>query len=88
MLAEQIVPDLMLSWNQQTSTSVELRRLGLETLHRVSILDVDFRFFGAIQLARNGTTDSISGQPYLCHSHETDSTCNWLGNPWRTTAVW
>ena len=35
VLAEQVVPDSMLPLHQQTSTSVELRRMGLETLHQI-----------------------------------------------------
>ena len=35
VLAEQVVPDSMLPLYQQTSTSVELRRMGLETLHQI-----------------------------------------------------
>jgi len=35
VLAEQVVPDSMLPSHQQTSTSVELRRMGLETLHQI-----------------------------------------------------
>jgi C-terminal region of Mon2 protein len=34
-LAQQVVPDPGVSSNQQTSTSVELRRMGLETLHQI-----------------------------------------------------
>jgi C-terminal region of Mon2 protein/Domain of unknown function (DUF1981) len=34
-LAQQVVPDLSVSSHQQTSTSVELRRMGLETLHQI-----------------------------------------------------
>jgi hypothetical protein len=35
VLAQQIVPDSALPLYQQTSTSVELRRMGLETLHAI-----------------------------------------------------
>ena len=35
VLAEQVVPDSMFPLYQQTSTSVELRRMGLETLHQI-----------------------------------------------------
>ena len=34
-LAQQVVPDLSVPSHQQTSTSVELRRMGLETLHQI-----------------------------------------------------
>ena len=34
-LAQQVVPDSGVYSNQQTSTSVELRRMGLETLHQI-----------------------------------------------------
>ena len=34
-LAQQVVPDPTVSSHQQTSTSVELRRMGLETLHQI-----------------------------------------------------
>ncbi|KAF5319150.1 hypothetical protein D9619_008506 [Psilocybe cf. subviscida] len=35
VLAQQIIPDSALPLYQQTSTSVELRRMGLETLHAI-----------------------------------------------------
>jgi hypothetical protein len=35
VLAQQVVPDSSLPLYQQTSTSVELRRMGLETLHQI-----------------------------------------------------
>jgi Domain of unknown function (DUF1981) len=34
-LAQQVVPDPSIPSYQQTSTSVELRRMGLETLHQI-----------------------------------------------------
>ena len=34
-LAQQVVPDPSIPSHQQTSTSVELRRMGLETLHQI-----------------------------------------------------
>lgn len=35
VLAQQVIPDSTLPFYQQTSTSVELRKMGLETLHQI-----------------------------------------------------
>ncbi|KDR71626.1 hypothetical protein GALMADRAFT_254004 [Galerina marginata CBS 339.88] len=35
VLAQQVIPDPSIPIHQQTSTSVELRRMGLETLHQI-----------------------------------------------------
>ncbi|KAH9475059.1 Protein MON2-like protein [Psilocybe cubensis] len=35
VLAQQIIPDSNVPLNQQTTTSVEIRRMGLETLHQI-----------------------------------------------------